>query len=91
LERLKEQATEVVESYRASLESLRDSMNEALEPIERELESLRHAVKVDADEFDPILPDRYESPLKIPDEFNGLFDSRRDYLTQIDFYKRSAS
>ena len=44
-------------------------------------------IKADADEFDPVLPDQYESPLALPDQFDGLFDSRRDYLTQLSAYK----
>ena len=36
------------------------------------------------------LSDRHESPIALPDTFNGLFDSRRDYLKQLEFYKAVA-
>lgn len=87
LTRLKEQAADVLENYRAELEALRDAMDEELDPIRTELDRLRQAVKAELREFEPDLPDRYESPLSLPDCFDGLFDSRRDYLRQIDFYK----
>lgn len=51
------------------------------------LKRLRQAIKADANEFDPVLPDRYASPLKLPDAFPGLFDSQRGYLEQLPFYK----
>lgn len=86
LERLQEQASDIIESYQGELEQLRDAMNEELQPVKQALESLQLAINADADEFDPILPDRYESPIKLPDRFNGLFDSRRSYLEQIKFY-----
>ncbi|MBK8755537.1 MAG: hypothetical protein IPL99_29670 [Candidatus Competibacteraceae bacterium] len=87
LARLKEQAADILDSYQDELESLRQGMNEELEPLERELESLRQAVKAEFAEFDPVLPDRYESPVALPEPFNGLFDSRRDYLVQLAYYK----
>lgn len=89
LERLQEQASDIVESYQDALARLRDDMDEELASVERELNSLRQAVKADAVEFDPELPDRYESPLTLPDQFPGLFDSRRGYLEQLAFYKKT--
>lgn len=50
-----------------------------------------HAVKADMDEFAPALPPRPESALTLPEQFTGLFDSRRDYLTQLAFYKRGST
>ena len=87
VDRLKEQASTIIESYQDELERLRKSMDEELEPVKLQLKALRQAIKADADEFDPVLPDQYESPLELPDQFDGLFDSRRDYLTQLSAYK----
>ena len=87
LERLKEQAADVIESYRGVLEELQQAMNNELAPVKQELRRLRQTIKADANEFDPILPDRYASPLKLPDAFFGLFDSQRGYLEQLPFYK----
>lgn len=87
LERLQEQASAVIESYRDELSRLRDELARKLQPIQEQLELCRQAVKADAAEFDPVLPARYESKLTLPDEFAGLFDSRRSYLEQLLFYK----
>lgn len=84
---LKERAAEIIDSYQDRLESLRDELADELEPIGVELQRLRHDVKADLAEFDPELPDRYQSPLTLPDQFDGLFDSRRDYLSQLSAYK----
>lgn len=59
-----------------------------MKPIKDALKSLRQAIEAESDEFDPVLPDRYESPAVLPERFDGLFDSRHDYLEQINFYKR---
>ena len=91
LDELRGKAGAIVESYQSALARLRDEMDEELAPVERELNSLRQAVKADADEFDPVLPDRYESPVMLPDQFTGLFDSRREYLEQLAFYKKQAT
>lgn len=88
---LKGKTREVVSSYRDRLESLRQAMNADLEPIKEELDALRQAIKTDMDEFDPDLPPRPASGLTLPDEFDGLFDSRRDYLEQLRHYKTAAS
>ena len=87
LDRLKEQAADVLDGYQNALETLRQEMDTKLKPIARELESLRQAVKTEFEEFDPVLPDRHESPIALPVQFDGLFDSRRDYLRQLKFYK----
>ena len=87
IERLKEQAEEIVGGYQDRLEQLRQEMDKELESVKLQLKNLRQAIKSDADEFDPELPDPYQSPLTLPDHFDGLFDSRRDYLTQISAYK----
>lgn len=87
LDRLKEQAQTVIEGYEDRLDSLRQAMDDDLEPIKHELDRLQQAIKADYADFDPVLPDLYQSPLKLPEQFDGLFDSRRDYLEQLSFYK----
>ncbi len=91
IDRLKEQAEEIVNGYQDRLDRLQQAMDEELEPVKQQLKDLRQAIKADADDFDPILPDPYKSPVTIPDQFDGLFDSRRDYLTQIKAYKHRQS
>lgn len=90
LNALKSQTQDIVASYQDRLESLRQAMNADLEPIQEELDSLRQAIIADMDKFEPDLPPRPESALALPDEFTGLFDSRRDYLEQLPFYKTNS-
>lgn len=66
-------------------------MNADLAPIREALNSLRQAINADRDQFTPDLPPRPESALTLPDEFTGLFDSRRGYLEQLPFYKAATS
>ncbi len=85
---LKSQVAEVVDAYRERLESLRQAMKTDLEPFHEELDSLRQEIKK---EFGDLclrhdLPARPESPLALPNHFGGMFDSRREYLNQLDFY-----
>jgi hypothetical protein len=91
LEQLKDEAAGIVAGYEAQLEALRDAMADELEPLRERLKSLRQAVKAEFAEFDADfdLPARYESPLALPDQFDGLFDSRRKYLDQLARYKIS--
>lgn len=91
LKRLREQAKTICEQYQDALESLRQAMNADMEPIEQELERLQLAIKADFADFDPVLPDAYESPITLPETFDGLFDSRRDYLDQLSAYKRTGA
>lgn len=85
--RTKQKATEILRSYQADLERLRDSLCNEMHPIKAELEALQQAIKADFDDLDIDLPERPGSPLTLPERFDGLFDSRRGYLTQIEFYK----
>lgn len=92
LKALRNQTQEIVGRYQARLESLREAINDDLAPIRESLDILRQAVKDDIEAFDPgDLPTRPESDLTLPDVFPGLFDSRRDYLTQLGHYKTVAS
>jgi hypothetical protein len=87
---LKGKTREIVARYQDRLESLRQAMNADLEPVRAELDSLRQAIKADMEAFDLDLPPRPETELTVPDEFGGLFDSRRDYLEQLRYYKTTA-
>lgn len=87
MKQIREQAKAIIESYQDRLLSLREAMKEDLAQTEIELKSLRQAVKADLADFDPMLPDPYQPTDPLPDAFDGLFDSRRDYLEQLEFYK----
>lgn len=94
LEQVQEQATAIVGSYSARLEALQAALNAELAPLERELTGLRQAVQAEFDAFvqQAERPDRYTSPVALPapERFAGLFDSRRDYLEQLRFYKATS-
>jgi hypothetical protein len=40
-----------------------------------------------AETFDPDLPERPKAEVAEPDETDWLFDSGRDYLTQLEYYR----
>ena len=91
LRQLEAQTATILDGYRERLEALRDALRCDLSPIGRELESLRQAIKTEFEEFEPNLPDRPTSQLTLPEQFAGLFDSRRAYLEQLKFYKAVAA
>lgn len=91
LKALKSQTRDIVAGYQDRLESLRQAMNADLAPIREALDSLRQAINADRDQFTHDLPPRPESALTLPDEFTGLFDSRRGYLEQLPFYKSATN
>ncbi len=93
LDRLKDQIASVVGRFKDDLEVLRQEMEDELRPLKDERDSLLQEIKNSFDVFAEAytIPDRPVSPLGLPDEFNGLFDSRRDYLDQIGFYKTSGT
>lgn len=91
LAELKRETLAITDRYRNRLQALSQAISADLEPIKAELESVRQAIKAAADDFRPNLPLRPESTLTLPEQFNGLFDSRRDYLEQISYYKATAT
>jgi hypothetical protein len=87
LNRLADAAEETIAPYRERLEELRAEFDEAMDPHRELLEQLEAEFADRADQFDPELPDRPE-PADPPavDERDVLFDSRRDWLAQLDRY-----
>lgn len=92
LEELKARATKILDGYTERLSQLKAQLAADLAPLAAEVQAVRHAVKTEAARFDPELPARYVSPLALPTpaQFAGLFDSRRGYLEQLPYYKRTA-
>lgn len=84
---LKREADAIASRYRAQLEVLSLAINADLAPVIEELGDLRQAISETAAGFRPTLPPRPESLLALPAHFAGLFDSRRDYLEQLAYYK----
>jgi hypothetical protein len=52
------------------------------------LNVLQHAVWEAQDAFNPTLPERPQPHVEPGDESTWLYDSQRDYLTQLSVYKR---
>ena len=55
--------------------------------IEEDLAELRSDIEAALDNLEVTLPDRPTAEVDLPDESAWLFDARRDYLTQLTFYK----
>lgn len=89
LDTLKSAAAAIADSYRERLEALADEMREEMEPLEGDIKSLRQAIENEMASFEPDLPERPVSSVTLPEAFDGLFDSRRDYLEQLGYYKAS--
>ncbi len=73
--------------YGQRLEDLDDELQAELEHYRERMESVRHAIQLRMDAADPYLPDTPEG-YAAPDDEGWLFDSRRDYMDQLDAYKR---
>jgi hypothetical protein len=86
LEDIKRQAAQVYDGYRERLEALSAEMEEELAPLRGRLEDVRLAIQDALGDLDPDLPPLPE-PEPEPDDEGWLFDSRRDYLDQLEHYK----
>ena len=62
-------------------------MQVELAPLKEQLEPLREKLAQLSKQFNPELPVRPAPHIDVPDEKDWLFDSRRDYLDQLAFYK----
>ena len=86
LEKVKGEAEEIYERYRARLEDLAAELDEDLTPLDRRLETLQHAVTEKLANLEPELPP-LPAPEADPDDDGWLFASGRDYLEQLPYYK----
>jgi hypothetical protein len=87
LEDIKREAAQVYDGYRERLEALSAELEEELAPLRGRLEDVRLAIQDGLGDLDPDLPPLPE-PEAAPDDVGWLFDSRRSYLEQLDYYKR---
>lgn len=89
LENIRERAESILESFKAELESLADRLTKAYrdDGIEEDLAELRSDMEQALDDLEVTLPDRPTAEVDPPDESAWLFDARRDYMTQLTFYK----
>jgi hypothetical protein len=88
VEGIKGEAEVIYERYRARLESLAAELDGELSPLDERLEELQQAVREKLAALEPDLPDLPEGETEDdPDDEGWLFDSRRDYLEQLGYYK----
>jgi hypothetical protein len=87
LDALKADIGPMLARYQGRLAALNAELQAELAPFQERIESLRHAAENLVFTFDPELPARPEPETDGVDEADWLFDSQREYLTQIDHYK----
>jgi len=87
VDELRERVVTVYDRYRDRLATLAAELDKELEPLREEAEEIAEAVREKQADFDPDLPPRAESELEPPAEDDWLFDSRRDYFTQLAAYR----
>jgi len=89
LDELRERAEAVLDGFKTELAALSERLAEAYREagIEEDLAELRSDIEAALDNLEVTLPDRPTAEVDLPDESAWLFDARRDYLTQLTFYK----
>jgi hypothetical protein len=99
IEQLQEQASEIVrefapqvkelnDRFRTEQKKLNDEFLKKMQPLEAVLEASRHAIAECVTGLAIDLPCRPEACGNVEDESDFLFDSSRDYMTQLEAYKR---
>jgi hypothetical protein len=73
--------------YQADLQRLDDALQAELGPLQMRLDAVRLALEAKAAAMDVELPKRPQPRATEADEDTWLFDSRRDYLTQLSYYQ----
>jgi hypothetical protein len=86
LEEIKAEAAQILRRYQPRLQELRDELEDDLAPLRERLEEASRRTQEALDTLEPDLPELPE-PETSPTDEGWLFDSRRDYLGQIDHYK----
>ncbi len=85
INQIRAEAEEIYERYRVELRDITNRLNAELEPLDERLETIHQAIREKLDVLDPELPPLPE-PEVDPNDEGWLFDSRREYLTQLDHY-----
>jgi hypothetical protein len=88
LRTLQAEVATVLEHFEAEYEYLRERQAQALAPYQDRLADLAQAATTLVQTFDPPLPACPASALSPPEEADWLFDSQRDYLTQMAHYRK---
>jgi len=90
LDAIKSEIQNITARYEEKLKSLNASMDEELSSYKERVEELQNAVKDDIENIKSKIeiPDIPQSDLK-EDDNECLFDSKRDYMTQLKYYRRA--
>jgi hypothetical protein len=90
LDKIGREARAIAEKYGARCAALNDELQAELKPLKDRLEEQREALAEKCESFDAEIPQRPEPQPAVDtdDEADWLFDSSRDYLEQLKFYKR---
>lgn len=89
LESVQQATTEILERYKVRLNQLNEELQRELQPLMEKLESVQQATTEKAIEFYFNDIEKPEGQVNVGSETGFLFDSNRDYLEQLDFYKNN--
>jgi len=84
---IRSEVSEITARYALRLEDIDRELQAELEPSRERMGPVRRAIQLRMDAVDPYIPDPPEG-YAAPDDDGWLFDSRRDYMDQLDVYKR---
>jgi hypothetical protein len=87
LQRIHTEARVILGHYEGRLEALNARLQAQLAPLQDRLQEIHQAIDTEMARFHPTLPARPVPEVEPPRDDTWLFDSRRDYLTQLDSYK----
>jgi hypothetical protein len=87
LDEVSEEARPIVERYERLLERLAARMQRELAHLEEKLEGPRQAIAEGVSSLEPDLPDLPKPTVGDTDDEDWLFDTRRDFMTQLMRYK----
>ena len=79
----------VMRRYRGELQALYKRINTDLKPYRDEMEAIVRRINAKAEDFDPELPERPVAEVEVDEhDEDWLLDLSRDYLSQIDAYRK---
>lgn len=86
---IQDEVRAVLDGYRERIVELNADLQRELDPYRPQLEAVRQAIQAAVDAVGDVfeLPDPPEPDLPEPDDSGWLYDSSRNYLTQLEFYK----
>lgn len=86
LEEIKAEAAEILRRYQPRLQELSEELDAELAPLRARLSEASQGTQEALEALEPEMPE-LPDPETSPTDEGWLFDSRRDYLEQIDHYK----